>query len=281
MRNRRSLCLGLAAMMLSQLMTFLGSVPVSAGAFENEVYEDLAVDESGNIYVVGHTGSYGDSMWTGEDMVVCKYGPNGNVVWRKTWGNNNIYAPNDDKGFGIAIDENNIYLVGYTNGITQGGYDIIIWKYDLNGNQIIDEDEDQNPEWPIKTGGSNDDFGLDIAIDDDYIYIIGSSYSFNERGDSDIVIYKFDKYGTFNWRVVWDSNGILKQDFGMSIAAANSMLYIIGYSNGRTNNPIWGYDVLILGYSKGGNLLWTKWEAGGGNDYGYEITTDGSYAYAT
>ena len=82
----------------------------------------VAVDSSGNVYTIGY---YGGSLTFGGiainatgswSVFVCKYDPNGNVLWAKN------YADNLAEGIGIAIDRyNNFYMTGYYEGTSSFG----------------------------------------------------------------------------------------------------------------------------------------------------------------
>lgn len=99
------------------------------GGIDYEYGYGVEVDWSGNVYLVGTTFSFGEG---GSDMVLVKYNNKGEKQWNVTWGG--IY---DDQGGGIAIDNSqNLYIVGSTNSSGEGGFDIVLVKYNIFGVEI-------------------------------------------------------------------------------------------------------------------------------------------------
>jgi hypothetical protein len=164
----------------------------------------------------------------GMDMVLAKYDSNGNYLWAKSVG-----SSNDDLGGSIAIDaSNNVYVTGYyhdtvdfnpgaaTNTLTsQGGSDMYIAKYDINGNYL----------WAKSVGGSGDDEGYSIIIDAlDNVYAIGGFHGtvdfdpnaatayLNSAGGLDMYFAKYDINGNYLWAA--SVGGSIGDDFVKSLA---------------------------------------------------------------
>ena len=78
-----------------------------------EVFDDVTIDEQGNIYVVGSAeGSLFGSNLGERDVVIVKIDAQGNIIWGKQWG-----SAKGESGVAIAIDETgSIYVAGGTNG---------------------------------------------------------------------------------------------------------------------------------------------------------------------
>ena len=92
------------------------------GGTTNDFGKDIAVDGSGNVYVVGEADIGGQY-----DLIVAKYNSSGTIQWQR--------ALVSDSGHGIAVDSSgNAYVVGRTTTSTAGGNDISIAKYDTDGN---------------------------------------------------------------------------------------------------------------------------------------------------
>jgi hypothetical protein len=110
-----------------QWHTFYGSSSIDSGY-------GIAVDGSGNVYVIGdsdatwgtpitpHSGAY--------DIVVLKLNSSGTLQWHTFYGSNDY-----DYGSGIAVDKDgNVYVTGYSDAAwgtpinPHSGYDIVIVK---------------------------------------------------------------------------------------------------------------------------------------------------------
>ena len=136
---------------------------------EGEIYSDIgldvAVDPYGNPAITGYyAGSMtiGDTTFTsigGEDIFIIKYDPDGNVLWAIKAGGNDW-----DEAFGIKSDKDgNFYIAGHFEGnstfgdtilVSSGMTDIFCAKYDNDGHYI----------WASKAGGSDEEWGADIAL---------------------------------------------------------------------------------------------------------------------
>ena len=267
----------------------------SAGGNYNDYGESISLDAAGNAYITGYfqspSISFGATTLTNNgsyDIFIAKYDTNGNMLWAKSSG-----GIDDDWGQGIAIDAaGNAYITGYyhsatiTFGATTltnnniGYYDIIIAKYDANGNVI----------WAKSSGGTNTDQGLCIATDTAGNTIIaGWFYSptitfgtitLTNNGGNDIFIAKYDTNGDVLWA---KSSGGTGWDVGNSIVTdATGNIYMTGRFNSPTitfgttslTNISNVYDIFIVKYDSNGNVIWAKSSGGSGHDYGNSISKD-------
>ena len=76
--------------------------------------EGIAVDYSGNVFVVGGTGGdlYGNLNAGRDDTFVSKYDTEGKLIWAQLYG-----TTERDWGRGITVDQNgNSYITGRTDG---------------------------------------------------------------------------------------------------------------------------------------------------------------------
>ena len=141
------------------------------GGISQDIGEDVVVDQSGNVYLVGFSES---------NIVLAKYDLNGIQQWNRTWG-----GSRQEFGKGIAVDSfGNLYVVGETESYGAGDYDMVLMKYDANGLK----------HWHSMWGGVNYDSGLGIAVNSsDNIYIAGYTKSFG-TGRWNMVLVKFSPY---------------------------------------------------------------------------------------
>lgn len=134
----------------------------SLGGAGDEAGVAIAVDPSGNSYVVGRTASTGGAG--GSDLLICKYNTSGVIQWQRSIG-----AANHDAGAGVAVGSDGfIYAVGSTDPGSSSIYDILICKYDASG----------TIQWQRAFATSNNDSGADVVIDAaGHLVLVGSSGS--------------------------------------------------------------------------------------------------------
>lgn len=203
---------------------------------------DVEVDTSGNSYVTGGTGPptfpgvgpgsiqpvYGGGSG---DAYVTKIDPEGTTILYSTFLGGNGF----DEGSGIAVDgAGNAWVTGGTRSITfpgigpgsiqpanAGGNDAFVTKIDPEGTAIVQS---------TFLGGSQDDFGVDIAVDvHGSAYVTGSTSSPSfpgvnagsiqptHGGIEDVFVTKIHATGT---AIVYSTYlGALPQDLGIGIAA--------------------------------------------------------------
>jgi uncharacterized repeat protein (TIGR01451 family) len=271
----------------------------SAGGNYSDYGMEVTVDASGNSFVTGRFSSssitFGSITLTNsgagtDDMFVVKYDAGGNVIWAKSAGG----VASIDGGHCIAVDANgNTYFSGYfssssvTFGSTiltnVGGFDMFIVKYDIGGNVI----------WAKSAGGSNNDYGTDIAVDvSGNSYVIGKfsspfitfeSTTLTNAGDFDMYIVKYDSGGN----MVWAKSSVgSSYDDGSGITVdAIGNTYVTGYfqsssisfgSNtlNNNNNTNGSSDMFIVKYNPSGNVVWAKSEGGSNSEYISSIALD-------
>ena len=126
-----------------------------------DVTTSMAMDSSGNIYVAGYT----KGLTTSYDFLLIKYSQQGDTLWSRRY---NGTANGDDRIIKIGVDRNNSLVVAGNSSETGQGYNIVLIKYDLNGNQI----------WLKKYDGSGhtDDNINDFVFDkNNFIYIAAAN----------------------------------------------------------------------------------------------------------
>lgn len=227
------------------------------------------------------------------DILVAKYSSDGVFQWIRTAG-----GTGDDEGWAISHDQDgNVYETGYFNGTanfngtsvrSNGGRDIFIAKYNPAGNLV----------WVRTAGGSSDDYGKGITIDNNNrIFITGGfrssrayfdSQRIRSSGGDDIFIASYTASGNFNW--VKNAGGS-SDDVGCAITTdAASTIYITGNYRGPANfggTSLTGIDaneIFFASYDASGNFKWVlkaggaadKSDSGGLVEAGRSICTDRS-----
>ncbi len=171
------------------------------------------------------------------DIHITKFDINGDLIWAKSIG-----ASDFDGGYSIDCDDqNDVYVTGFFTGSVDfnpnsgsnnhnslGGYDIFVLKLSENGGF----------DWANSYGGSNDDFGRHIAIDNsNNLYLTGhfslsadfglASGNLISNGGKDIFIQKIDASGN---PLLAHSFGGMGTDHGISLTVTNSgKIYTTGF----------------------------------------------------
>ncbi|MBN1352654.1 SBBP repeat-containing protein [candidate division KSB1 bacterium] len=192
--------------------TFIGGSGTESG-------NSIAVDNSGNAYIIGNTpstnyptttGAYDVSQNGNADVFVTKLDASGSTLVYSTF----IGGSGLDYGNAIAVDSNgNTYITGYTGSMnyptTSGAYqqsikgsayDAFVTKLNANGSALV---------FSTYFGGSSTDNGVAIALENVFgnIFIAGETFSsdfpttseaFDKtyNGGDDIFVTKFNTSGT-------------------------------------------------------------------------------------
>lgn len=255
----------------------------------------ITLDDSGNIYVTGHSENSRGTF----DMVIWKYKNDGTLDTTLdsdgivTYSNaeNNTYLSNI--GDGITLDNSgNIYVTGL-NDNSSGNNDMVIWKYKSDGTLDTTFDLDGIIFEHGSAGGNGGVRGYDIVLDDTgNIYVTGNGA--NSKGRRDMVIWKYKSDGTPD--ITFDSDGIAHHnvaegdafDSGYGISVDKSgYVYVTGQS--QTNNgynkdmAIWKYKnngVLDTTFDSNGILIYRNDELGDSHGYGI-VLDDSNNIYVT
>jgi hypothetical protein len=213
----------------------------------NSFGNGVAVDNMGNIYVVGTT----TNPNSGSQIILLKYDSSGNLRSQKTIGGG-IYS---SYGTGVAVDSSgSVYVTGYSYalGPTPGVSAVILLKYDPEGNLLF------QAIW----GGKQNDAATAVAVDiDSNVYLTGDtkSYSITPNVPSSFLL-KFDSGGNLLFQRIW---GWTKGEFGYGIAVDGiENVYVTGYTFSFGPNTS-GANFFIQKYDMTGNLQWTRFYGGG------------------
>ena len=216
---------------------------------------DIITSNNGNyIYIVGDTeGTFeGNVKFGGFDAFIAKYDHVGNKIWVRQLG-----SAFDDVAYGIAVtpDDAFVYLIGEAKGAVDGhpsfgGYDILIAKYDANGNKLAVSLLGST----ATTNGYNNDTGMAVVVspNDSHFYIAGyvegdlNDQSNQGNGYADGFIVAYDN----NFNILWTKLiGSTSYDTfeDMVISPDGNYLYAVGAFSGDINNlqPKGSDDVLL------------------------------------
>ena len=213
------------------------------GGSGDDFCQGIAVDGSGNVYVVGYSlGTWGSPVRAysnGYDAFAAKLDSGGNLTWNTFLGGSTA-----DFGQGIAVDgSGNVYVVGYSPA-TWGspvraytsGNDAFAAKLDSSGALT----------WNTFLGASGNDNGYAIAVDGSgNVYVSGHSTAtwgspvraFTPGADA--FAAKLDSSGALQWNTFLGGSG---SDFGYAIAVDGSgNVYVGGVSAATWGSPVRAY----------------------------------------
>ncbi|MCP4170987.1 MAG: hypothetical protein GY758_09475 [Fuerstiella sp.] len=236
------------------------------GSDLSDSIEDIALDNTGNVYVVGGMGTA-----SSDDAYLRKYDSNGNFLWVRQFG-----TTSTDKSYGVAVDNINsaVFVTGQTSGTlantSSGNSDIFIRKYDLDGNES----------WTHQFGSGSSENPLGVDVDaSGNAYIVGNTWGdlFGPLQSSgynpDVFVVQYDSNGNQGWS---DHFGNTSRNEGHEVAVDTSGNVIVtGYSYGNLFGTSSGsYDGFIRKYNPSGTPQWSTQFGTSGLEYSKSIVVD-------
>jgi uncharacterized delta-60 repeat protein len=228
---------------------------------------DIAVDQSGNVYVTGKVTDAGKDYNYG----TTRYNQDGNIAW----------GPIVEKGLqaydheatAIALDDAYVYVTGKIAG-PNGDYSFGTIKYDRsNGNRI----------WSRQENGDavNPDEAAAIAVDaQGNVYVAGNSFSASREWSYKVV--KYGRDGNLKWTALADANennANPDKIFAMAIdAAGNVYVTGIGYDHDEALD-----DYMTIKYDgNSGQAIWKSLYHGSAEDQAVALALDrAGHVYVT
>jgi len=209
----------------------------------------MVIDESGNIYVTGHSAGIG----TGSDFATVKYNSSGIQQWVARY---NGPGNASDVTSSIKTDiSGNVYITGSSIG-SGAGFEFASIKYNSNGVQ----------QWVARYNGSGNGWSQASSLVMDVsgnIYVTG--YSFGSGSAEDYATIKYNSFGAELWVARYNGTGN-SYDYAKSIAIDNAgYIYVTGYSFGSGS----GSDYATIKYNSLGVEQWVQRYKGTGNSYDY------------
>ncbi len=280
---------------------------VSSGA--TKTGEALALDSSGNIYIIGSALMSGGNT----DVFFEKLNPAGTSAIYSTV----INDQGDDYGYGIAVDSaGDVYLTGETDSqffpatpvnSGGGGYYGYYGYYGgygtlpgTNGDAFVTKvaPSGQQQVYSYFLGGDGQDVGYGITLDSlNDAYVVGATNSLDGSfpatnsyitgtgaftSGTKIFVSLFDRTGNFRYAVLLGGSG---NDEGYGITVdSSSNLYITGQTTSQdfptTNSAFQSKyaggqgDAFVMKLSTVGGPLYSSLLGGSGMDAGYAIALD-------
>lgn len=272
---------------------------IAIGGSGDEYGMGITCDSSDRIVVVGNFGSASLTLGSTTinnrgsstpDMFIARLDANGNFIWARSEG-----ASNWDNCAGVDMNTQNgdVYVsaayyldtmfIGNDTLLNRGGYDLVLMKFDINGNYL----------WSRDAGGNFNDLANAVAFDaDGYVITSGGFASDTLVFPTDVLVnpvmglpetfvVKYDENGNCIWA---ERAGAGDNDHSVAIDVdANGIIYVGGhyhsgsfvFGNDTLVNQGQG-DVYLLVYDANGTQLWGKSAGGIEQDFGYGVYVDAS-----
>lgn len=267
------------------------------GGNDDEYVNGVAVDEEGRVYITGETesdefhitaGAFQTEM-TGDNICfISRFSSNGDLIWSTYFGGNT-----EENGNDIIVDQDqDIFVIGeayspdcpLSGGFYQdtvaGNDDALLLKMDSLGTLIF----------ATVIGGTDDDDGRKVQLDgEDNIYIIGDlistdfpttpgAFQSELGGEHDAFVSKFDNDGNLLWSTY------LGGDSSEYVYGIDVDQYGTVYVYGETPSPNFPVtteayqttlsspdDMFISTFDDVGNVLWSTYFGGDGDDDAAEL----------
>ena len=187
---------------------------------------DLAIDDSGNIYVTGLSQDF--------EFITLKYRPNGTLAWSRVF---DTHSP----GRGaccISLEQSGGFFITGTaySGVAES---LVVVKYDANGDTL----------WAryYRSGINTHDVAVALAVDNSgNALIAGHTFVDSDHSEpSDIFVVKYSSTGDTLWLRKYGTT--LGDEKPSAVAMdVDGSVYVAGYA---------GSSLLVLKYSSNGDLL--------------------------
>lgn len=216
-----------------------------------------AIDANSNVYITGYTYPTAANA----DLTTVKYDATGTVVWVKNY-NNGGY----DDANAITLDAaSNVYVAGESDG-TGTGRDLVVIKYDVNGNQL----------WVKRFNGigNGNDIGNAIVVNSSgEVFVTGKTTI--TGGTTNYVTIKLNASGVQQWVHTFNGLGNGNDESVAIDFSSTGRLFITGTSRNASGND----DITTIRINpNNGNQMWAKTISGTatGNDRAYSLLSDGN-----
>jgi hypothetical protein len=225
------------------------------GGGSGDVARSVIEASDGNYVIAGYSNS-----WSAGDLdfYVIKIDPDGNLIWETTIGN----SPGEDAGYCVReVPDSSYRIVGTTDAY--GDTDIL----------LVGVAADNSWSWqhPYVAPSYQHANRIEVTPSGDLI-IVGTTFTTS----MDVYLMKINSMGDTLWTRAYNFGS---HDYGMSVKPVSYYAYIIsGYST-AAGAPI--QNALLLKVGSTGNVNWSKFYGGAGNDLGtsVEALSDGGFVF--
>jgi hypothetical protein len=284
------------------------------GGYGNDEANATAVDDLGNAYIGGYFEGIVDfDPGPGEhfvdsayyDSFICKFDPQGNFIWVRTWG-----CDDTDYVADLVIDQNgDLYVVGYFRGdIDLDPGPLVNWhSSDYDPRIFLSKFDPDGYFYDGRSWGDEsyiEAFGVDTDPSGN-VYITGAFKSaldfdpgpdveeYTSAGDEDSFLISLDQDLDFRWARTWGTGSGSDDDYGYDVATDTvGHVFVTGQFGSIVDfNPgpgvdelaaVDSFDVYLSCFNTGGDFAWARSWGGTSTDRGRGIDVDqGGNIYVT
>ena len=206
----------------------------------SNLYPSVAIDTNNGICVAYQTNGTvsGQSNVGQTDVVLFKLDTNGNLLWIRQ--NSSFDTNLIDQLVTISTDQtNNVYLTYDTKGTVSGqthtatSYDIVIAKFDSNGNLIWIQ---QQPSFNVSVDNQLPVIHLDTETPAS-LYVVDQQKNVASGAGSNynIAVIKMDLNGNLQWVQQLSTFNTLRDDLSPRLAINGHDLYVTYYTTGSSS----------------------------------------------
>jgi hypothetical protein len=225
------------------------------------------------VFTGGHTSGVlpGQTSAGSSDAWIRSTNEHGTVRWTVQFGSRKWDNVED-----VDANASGLYVVGGTwgniGGPSDGGVDGYLAKFDLEGHEL----------WATKLGTTEDDWAISVTAGSQGIYVYAQTWGafpgYENRGDADIVIARFDLNGSFEWARQFGSR---KHEEPWALEAGSHGIYVDGYTNGRLPGATHpgGWDAYLARLAPDGSVMWVRQFGSADADLGSGLAADAGGVY--
>ena len=202
------------------------------GSFDNDAFEDIAIDSSGNIYAAGKVDG-------GPNCLLAKYNASGVLQWQRQLADGSNFST----FAAVALDSSgNVYAAGTQGNGDTGIHDCLITKYNSSGTL----------QWQRSLGRASKYTGFySMTIDgSNNIYAVGSGNDGSPTG----LVAKYNTSGTLQWhKHIKDSSHTIGSTQGVGTDSSGNV-----YALGFANIPDEGNTIYAAKLNSSGAMQWSR-----------------------
>lgn len=221
-------------------------------SYNNARYNDLAIDNSGNVFITGTEN---------DNSIMMKFSSTGTILMNMTF---NGAGAGYDEGKSLALDANgNIYIAADSYNGAANQLDVVTIKYNSLG--VL-----QWFQYYVNSGGNDD--AVKIKVDALNNIIVGANIYVTLSHKNDIFFTKYNSAGVEQIGIYFVGTAG-EDDLLSDIIVDNNNNILL---TGSVNNNISSNDLLLVKISSNGSVLWNVNynSSGASNEKGNSVTVD-------